>query len=261
MDAKWINEYETTCAYALSAEWFVSPLEYSWPNGKVLADKAFQAMRTQSNIFDDMLAPSLYRVSMQFDFRAKMMVFAFMREDIAKTYGLEIDSGLMSFYGLDFFSCLSQWIPVVEGYARQIFQVKSYNNVKPTGWTTPTTGDALRDRTIQSVCSALGNYFNNVIYRKANDSQTTTLSRHIMLHGNLQNNQFYSQKNCLNVMFVLDALVFIEAVNKGNFPQVFDNHPGEAERIVRRSSLYEYEMSHAMSDPYLLKRELLKEHV
>ncbi|NEJ88857.1 hypothetical protein GR223_23475 [Rhizobium leguminosarum] len=261
MDASWISEYKTTTANAIKQEWFVSPLEYSWSSGKELADQAYRAGAAPSSVFDDMLSPTLYKTSMQFDFRAKMMVCAFMRENVAKTYGLEIESGLMSLFGLDFLSCLLQWLPVVEGYTRQLFQVQTPSNVRPTGWTIPATGDALRDSAIQAVSNALAEYYNTIMYRSANDPQTTTLSRHLVLHGNLQNNLFYSQKNCLAVMFVLDALVFIEMLMSGTFPQMFDDQPGDADRIARRNFVYAYEMKHSMSDAYLVKRELLDEHV
>lgn len=261
MDAQWISDYATASANALAAEWFISPLEYSWSDGKNLSDKAFRAGSVKSDFFDTMAAPQLYKASMQIDFRAKMMVFAYMREDIAKTYSMEIESGMMSLYGLDFFSSLSQWFPVIEGYCRQLFQVQNQQNVRPTGWTIPTTGDPLRDSAIRTVSTALEAYFTTVIYRHESDAQATTLSRHLMLHGNLQNRAFFSQKNCLAVLFVLDALVFIEMVKNGNFPAVFDDEPGEAERISRRKAMYAYEMEHAFTNPYLLKVELLKEHV
>lgn len=34
MDDNWIADYEKTSSNALTIEWFVSPLEYSWPGGK-----------------------------------------------------------------------------------------------------------------------------------------------------------------------------------------------------------------------------------
>jgi hypothetical protein len=261
MNANWIADYETTSSNALTVEWFISPLEYAWGNGKEIADKAFRSPSTQSATFDRHIAPELYKVAMNFDFRAKMMVYAFMREPVAKTFALEIESGLMSLFGLDFMSCLSQWIYVVEGYCRKLFQVTSQNNVKPTSWVIPTTGDAIRDKTIDVVCKALGAYLSAVVYQSTNNAQTTKLNRHLMLHGNLQSNAFYSQKNCLSVMFVLDSLVFIEMIQNGNFPQIFQDGPGEADRIARRKHVYEHEMRHSMEDPNLLKIALLDEHV
>lgn len=261
MNLDWIADYEKTSNNALTVEWFVSPLEYAWGNGKSIADKAFPGPSTQNASFDQMIAPELYQVAMKFDFRAKMMVYAFMREPIAKTYALEIESGLMSLFGLDFMSCLSKWIYVVEGYCRQLFQVKSQSNVKSTSWVIPTTGDATRDKTIDVVCKALACYLDTVVYQSTNNAQTTKLNRHLMLHGNLRNNAFYSQKNCISVMFVLDALVFIEMVRNGHFPQLFQDGPGDADRVTRRKRVYCYEMEHSLQDPNLLKIALLDEHV
>ena len=261
MNANWIADYEKSSSNALTVEWFISPLEYAWDNGKEIADKAFRGPSTQNAIFDQSLASELFKVAMKIDFRAKMMVYAFMREPIAKTYALEIESGLMSLFGLDFMSCLSQWIFVVEGYCRQLFQVTSQNNVKSTSWVIPTTGDALRDKTINVICKAMGDYLDTIVYRSTNNTQTTKLNRHLMLHGNLQSNAFYSQKNCLSVMFVLDALAFIEMVNNRHFPQIFHDGPDEADRITRRKRVYGYELKHSMRDPNLLKIALLDEHV
>ncbi|HWZ64730.1 MAG TPA: hypothetical protein VNX02_17055 [Steroidobacteraceae bacterium] len=262
MDAtKWIADYEKTSRNALTVEWFVSPLEYAWGNGKQIADSVFRGPSTQNATLDQRIAPELYKVAMKFDFRAKMMVYAFMRELIAKTYALEIESGLISLYGLDFMSCLSQWIYVVEGYCRKLFQVTSQTNVKSTSWVTPTTGDPKDDRTIDVVCRALGRYLDTIVYQSTNDAQTTKLNRHLMLHGNLQSEAFYSQKNCLSLMFVLDSLVFIEMVKNGHFPQIFQDGPGEADRIARRKLVYAHEMEHSMEDPNLMKIALLDEHV
>jgi hypothetical protein len=261
MDANWNADYEKTSSNALTVEWLVSPLEYAWPNGKETADRIFSGPSTPTAKFDKLIAPTLYEVAMKFDFRAKMMVYAFMREPIARTYALEIEGGLLSLFGLDFMSCLSQWIYVVEGYCRQLFQVTNPSSVKSKSWTIPVTGDAIRDKSIAVICKALGNYLDKVVYQPTNNVQTTKLNRHLMLHGNLQNNAFYSQKNCLSLMFVLDALVFIEMVKNGNFPQVFHDGPEEANRIARRKHVYEHEMRNSLQDANLLKIALMDEHV
>jgi hypothetical protein len=61
---------------------------------KGLADTAFRGPSTQNATFDRHIAPELYKVAMKFDFRAKMMVYAFMREPVA----LEIESGPISLF-------------------------------------------------------------------------------------------------------------------------------------------------------------------
>jgi hypothetical protein len=261
MDNSWIADYAKASSNALSVEWFVSPLEYSWPGGKNIADHAFSAPSNQNAKSDEMLAPELYKEAMRFDFRAKMMVYAFMREPIAKTFGLEIESGLASLYGLNFNSCLSQWIYVIEGYCRQLFQVTSQSNVKSASWVVPVVGDVLRDQAIQVVCKALGDYLDTVVYQSSNNTNTTKLNRHLMLHGNLKNSAFYSQKNCLSVMFVLDALVFVEMVKNQKFPSIFQDGPGDTDRINLRKQVYAYEMHHSLQNPNLLKLRLMDEHV
>jgi hypothetical protein len=261
MTPSWIADYKQTSKNALTVDWFVSPLEYAWGNGRAIAERAFPAPSVQSAGFDEILAPKLYQVAMTFDFRAKMMVYAFMREPIAKTQALEIESGLMHLFGLNFMSCLSQWIYVVEGYCRNLFRVRNMKKVESRSWTIPTTGDITRDNTIRVVCKALGDYLDNVVYKHTSDMQTKKLNRHLMLHGNRHSAAFYSQKNCLSLMFVLDALVFVEMVKNGHFPQIFQDGPGEPDRISRRKRAYSYEMEHALQPQNLLKISLLDEHL
>jgi hypothetical protein len=162
---EWINDFEEINRNALTVEWFVSPLEYFWPDGKRLFDKIFPAPSSPHATFDEMVSPEIYRTSMQADFRAKMMVFAYMRQDIAKSYGVEIESGLMHLYRLDFISCLSQWIYVIEGYCRKLFSVASIQNVRTSSWVIPTSGDATLDGLIQSLSSSLANYLDGVMFR------------------------------------------------------------------------------------------------
>jgi hypothetical protein len=257
----WIDDFERISTNALASEWFVSPLEYHWPDGKNLFDKIFHAGIAPNANFDEMITPSIFQTVMQVDFRAKMTVFAFMREDIAKSFGVEIESGLLSLYQLDFLPCLSQWIYVVEGYCRKLFSVSSSSNVKSAGWTIPTTGDATRDRLIDSLSRALAKYLDGVMFKNVSDPHIERLSRHLLLHGNLENKGFFNQKNCLILMFLLDALVVIEMVKNKSFPAVFDDRPGEAERISRRKTLYMAHLKHAFANDNLLKIAVLKEHL
>lgn len=158
-------------------------------------------------------------------------------------------------------SCLTQWIHVVDGYCPQLFQVSNLSNVKSTSRTIPATGDPIRDKAINVTCKALADYLDTIVHQRTNDAQTTKLNRHLLLHGNLQNKAFFSQKNALSVMFVLDALVFIEMVKNKHFPQVFQEGPGEADRIKRRIRVCEHEMRSSLLDPNLLKISLMDKHV
>ena len=94
----WIDDYKKTNANAMSGDWFVSPLEYFWPDGKEIFDKIFAAPISSSKNFDNLVAPELFKKSMTCHFRAQMIVLGFMKQNISKTYGLEIENGLMHLY-------------------------------------------------------------------------------------------------------------------------------------------------------------------
>jgi hypothetical protein len=257
----WINDFQTASKNALTRDWFISPLEYHWTDGKRIIDAMFRIGDAPSPAFDEMISTELYRSSMQVDFRAKMVVLAFMREPIARSFGVEIENGLVNLYQLDFLSCISQWIYVVEGYCRKLFNVSSLTNVKSVGWTIPTTGNAERDRVIRTLSEALGNYLDGVMFKSASNPTIERLSRHLLLHGNQENKSFFSQKNCLILMFILDALVVIEMGKNCNFPTVFDERSGENDRIERRKALYQALLQHVFSDQELLKRQILEEYL
>ena len=260
MDA-WTNDYKRVSQNAETIEWFVSPLEYHWPDGKTLIDKIFRVGGSPNSTWDEHISPALFKSAMQVDFRPKMMVFAFMRQPVSKSFGLEIESGLLALYRLDFLECLSQWTYVVEGYCRRLFSVASLSNVKSSGWTIPKTGDATRDRLIDAIATALSSYLDGIMFAFTNNPHLERLSRHLLLHGNAQNRKFIIQKNCLILLFVLDALVVIEMVSNGDFPAVFDEQGDESSRIARRTVLYMKQLEHAFSDQNLLKIDLLREHV
>lgn len=261
MNYVWHNDFERTNQNALSVDWFVSPLEYFWPDGKQRFDKLFPAPSRASSEFDESSSPSIYMTSMQIDFRAKMMVFAFMRQEISKSYGLEIENGLMHLYRLDFASCISQWIYVIEGYCRKLFAVTSIQNVHPGSLTIPVAGSARHDSFIQSLSTCLSVYLSRVLFTGTSDFSTERLSRHLLLHGNVQNKGFFSQKNCLNLMFLLDSLVVIEMARNKQFPQVFNEREGESEKIKQRKYLYQKLRESAFHDDNLLRIEILKDHL
>jgi len=260
MTEDWQNDFEGTNQNALTADWFISPLEYSWPDGKQLFDKLFPVASRPSKQFDKLCSPEIYKTSMTFDFRAKMMVFAYMRQDISKSYGLEIENGLMHLYRLDFASCISQWIYVIEGYCRKLFSVTSLQNVRPNSWDIPTSESEIHDSFIQTLSKCLSDYLSRVLFQGTSDFSTEKLSRHLLLHGNIQNKSIFSQKNCLVLMFLLDALVVIEMAKNQQFPQVFSEREGELKKIERRKHLYSKLMESAFHDDNLLRIETLNEH-
>ncbi len=260
MTEDWQNDFEQTNQNALTADWFVSPLEYSWPDGKQLFDNIFRTASNPSTQFDELCSPIIYQTSMKFDFRAKMMVYTFMRQDIAKSYGLEIENGLMHLYRLDFASCISQWIYVIEGYCRKLFSVSSLQNVRPSSWVIPTSGSTSHDNYIQAISTCLSDYLSGVLFQGTSDFSTEKLSRHLLLHGNSENKDIYSQKNCLVLMFLLDALVTIEMAKNQQFPQVFSDQEGEPQKIERRKHLYSKLMESTFDDENLLRIKILREH-
>ena len=234
----WIIDFENVSSNALTRDWFVSPLEYNWRRSKAIFDGMFRAGGAAHRHFDKLISPELYRTMLQVEFRAKMMVYAFMREDIAKSFGVEIENGLLSFYQLDFLPCMSQWMYVIEGYCRKLFLVPSLSNVNSRSWTVPSTGDIMWDRLIKSLSEALAKYLDGVMFKHVSDPHVERLSRHLLLHGNVANKNFFNQKNCLILMFLIDALVVIEMVSKFHFPTMFKSRPGEDDRVERRKVLY-----------------------
>ncbi|MEH0018537.1 MAG: hypothetical protein V6Z89_02735 [Desulfobacter sp.] len=260
MTDDWQNDFEQTNQNALSVDWFVSPLEYLWPDGKQLFDRFFPDVSRPSAQFDELCAPAIYRTSMQVDFRAKMMVFAYMRQDISKSYGLEIENGLMHLYRLDYASCISQWIYVIEGYCRRLFSVTSIQNVRPASWVIPVSGSAAYDGFIQSLSTCLSEYLSGVLFKGTSDFSTERLSRHLLVHGNAENKDIFSQKNCLILMFLLDALVAIEMAGNKQFPQVFSELDGETEKIKERKHIYTKLSESIFNEDNLLRIEILKEH-
>lgn len=261
MTVDWLNDFEQTNQNALTADWFVSPLEYSWPDGKQLFDQLFSSARSPSAQFDAEWTPKIYKTSMQVDFRAKMMVFAFMRQNTSKSYGLEIENGLMHLYHLDFASCISQWIYVIEGYCRQLFSVRSNQDVRPNTWKIPNSASAHHDRFVQSLSTCLSENLSRVLFKGSSDFNTDRLSRHLLLHGNVRNKSFFSQKNSLLLMFLLDTLVVIEMAANGQFPQLFSEQEGESEKIARRKYIYKKSIMNALHDDNLLRIEVLTEHL
>ncbi|MDE2466849.1 MAG: hypothetical protein KGO02_24510 [Alphaproteobacteria bacterium] len=258
--AKWSTDYQRTSANALSVEWFVSPLDYFWPDGKTLADKMFVGTSAPNKNFDMMAAPEVYKTTMKAPFRAKMIVYAFMRQPISKTYGLEIENGLLHLYRLDFLSSISQWIYVIEGYCRQLYSVTSQNNVKSTSWKIPKTGDTTLDGLIDALSKSLAFYLDGALFKDARDPSADTLRRHILLHGNLQSKDYFSQKNALLLLFLLDALVAIEMISNKAFPKIFYDESGEAVKISQRTHFYVMQLQAALSEENAIRKTVLEQH-
>jgi len=99
------------------------------------------------------------------------------------------------------------------------------------------------------------------MFRGTSDFHIERLNRHLLLHGNVKNKNFFSQKNCLLLMFVLDALVVIEMIMNNEFPQVFNERLGELEKIKRRRHIYTKQLEYSFQDDNLLRIEVLKEHL
>jgi len=257
----WIDDYKKTNANAMSGDWFVSPLEYFWPDGKEIFDKIFAAPTSSSRIFDSLVAPELFKKWMTCHFRAQMIVLGFMKQNISKTYGLEIENGLMHLYRLDFLSAISQWTYIIEGYSRKLFKVQSNQSSKYKDWTIPKVNDKNLDDLISCLADCLGDFFNSVLFASSNDRNLETINRHLLLHGNAENNNVFNQKNCLILMFCLDALLVIEMVQSRVFPGMLDSSKEDENKVKKREFLYGQILKSAFEDENLLKIEILKEHV
>ena len=258
---QWIEDFNTAADYAFTREWFLSPLEYWWAPGKELFDRLFRTSGQPDQGFDEHLTPGIFRCVMNPQFRADMMVYAVMRQPAAKSFGVEIESGLLSFYGLDFLACLSQWIYVIEGYCRKLFSVKSSKHVGSQAWKVPYTGEDGPDLIIRSLSHRLAKYLDNIVFKSVQDPHIERLSRKLPVHGNVANKNFFSQKNCLLVLFVIDALLMIELTSNRQLPLVFEPASGDDIRIAKRRTLYLTQLREIFDDNNLLKIDVLKEHV
>ena len=256
-----INDYKKKNANAITSDWFISPLEYFWPDGKETFDKIFAAPTSKSTFFDNLVAPELYKKSMNYHFRAQMIVVGFMKHDISKTYGLEIENGLMHLYQLDFLSAISQWTYILEGYSRKLFKVKSNQSSKFNDWTIPKVNDKNLDDLINCLANCLGTFFNSVLFASSNNRNLETINRHLLLHGNAENNNIFNQKNCLILMFCLDALLVIEMIQNKKFPGILNATEEDLKKIEKREFIYDQILKSIFENENILKKELLKEHV
>lgn len=256
-----MDDYKKTNTNAMSSGWFVSPLEYFFPDGKEVFDKVFAVSAINNSNFDNLVAPALFKNAMNTHFRSQMMVLGFMKQNISKSYSLEIENGLMHFYRLDFLSTISQWIYVIEGYSRQLFKVKSNQSSKHKDWTIPKVNDKSLDDLISCLADSLGTFVNNVLFASSNNTNIETINRHLLLHGNAQNNNIFSQKNCFVLMFALDALLVIEMVQNRVFPMMFQSNNEDNGKISKRKVLYSQILKSVFENENVLKIEILKEHV
>lgn len=257
----WIDDYKKINANAISGDWFVSPLEYFWPDGKETFDKIFAVPTSKSSQFDKLIAPELFKKSMNCHFRSQMIALGFMKQNVSKTYGLEIENGLVHLYRLDFLSAISQWTYVIEGYSRKLFKVKSNQSSKYKDWTIPKVNDKNLNDLIICLVDCLGEFFNSVLFASSNNRNLETINRHLLLHGNAENNDVFNQKNCLLLMFCLDALLVIEMVQNKVFPGMFESSEDDDKKIHKRELLYGQILKSVFEYENLLKIEILKEHV
>lgn len=256
MDQASLNQFKQINNNAYNAKWFISPLEYSWTNGQKLFEELFKEARKPSLQFDELSSPQIYQTSMQCNFRSQIIVLAFMKQNIAKSYGLEIENGLMHLYKLDFVSCISQWIYVIEGYCRKLFNI---NNIKQK-WILPTCKDLCCNTYITTISVELERYVKDILFASTKVYNNQILNRHVLYHGNNQNSDIFNQKNCLILMFLLDALVCIESASNGALPYLFSPTTEEKNKINRRQYLYHTLLKNTLSEDDLLRSSILKEH-
>ena len=253
-----IVDFRKTSKNAIANKWIISPLEYFWPDGKKLFDTIFN----EKSISSLEVAPAIYKTCMNPHFRANMIVLGFMREPISKKFSLEIENGLLNFYRLDFLSAISQWIYIIEGYMRIIFKVKNGQSaISPDNWEIPETDNPHYDNIINNFIESLSLFSKEILFCKDYNSNSIDLNRHLLLHGKINNKDFFSQSNGLKLLFVLDTLVAIEMVKNKNFPAIFNTNEKENKMIETRKVVYQNELSLTMENHNLMKIQILKEHV
>jgi hypothetical protein len=254
-----IVDFRKTSQNAIKNKWIISPLEYFWPDGKLLFDNIFKENNTVSL---KIVTPLIYKNCMDCHFRANMIVLGFMKQPIAKKFSLEIENGLLNFYKLDFLSTISQWIYIIEGYMKIIFNVQNgQSSIDPDNWNIPETDDPHYDNIISNFTESLSLFSKNVLFCKNYDSNSIDLNRHLLLHGKISNKEFFSQSNALKLLFALDTLLAIEMVKKKVFPAVFSCTKQDTKMIENRKVIYQNELSLTMENHNLMKIQLLKEHL
>jgi len=254
-----IVDFRKTSKNAINNKWIISPLEYFWPDGKSLFDNIFKENNTVSS---EIIAPLIYKNCMNFHFRANMMVLGFMKQPISKKFSLEIENGLLNFYKLDFLSTISQWIYIIEGYMKIIFNViDGQSSINPDNWEIPETDDVHYDNIINNFTESLSLFSKDILFCKNYDSNSIDLNRHLLLHGKINNKEFFSQSNALKLLFALDTLLTIEMVKNKVFPSVFSCSNQELKMIKNRKIIYQNELSLSMENHNLMKIQLFKEHL
>lgn len=254
------QDFLKTNTNALASNWTISPLDYFWSDEKNLFDKVFSI--SHDNELDELIAPELYKMTMQCDFRAKMMVLCYMKEPIVSRFSLEIENGLLHFYGLDFVSAISQWIYVFEGILRNMFGLSGQNEItKHERWNELATLNPEYQELLNTFVESIKNFTKNVLFQRNEDLQSISINRHLLSHGKVYNKDFFSQSNCLKLLFALDTLLMIEMLQNGNFPKVFSPSESENAMISKRVSLYSSKLGMVFDNYNLLKNEIIKEHL
>lgn len=255
-----IVDFREKSQNAIKNKWLISPIEYFWIDGKNIFDRIFN--NSLSDTDNALIVPLLFKTTTNINFRSKMIVLGFMRQPISKKYSLEIENGLIHLYRLDFLSAISQWVYIIEGYMREIFNVQNGQSaVDPSNWVIPKTNDPHYYNIIGNFVESLSSFSENILYCKSYNSADKDLNRHLLLHGKVHNKNFYSQENTLKLFFALDTLLAIEMVSNQVFPAIFSCNDKEAQMIERRIALYSYEWSKNFDEMNILKNELLTEHL
>ena len=125
----------------------------------------------------------------------------------------------------------------------------------------PKVNDKNLDDLINCLANCLGTFFNSVLFASSNNRNLETINRHLLLHGNAENNNIFNQKNCLILMFCLDALLVIEMIQNKKFPGILNATEEDLKKIEKREFIYDQILKSIFENENILKKELLKEHV
>lgn len=259
--------YERLCSFrdtgknALSYSWLISPLIY-FSDDKKRFDSIFKDTNNSKKHLSD-LPSVIFMMSMDVHIRANYTVLGFMKLPIAKLFSFEFENGLFHLYKLDFISCISSWIYIIEGYLRVLFQVNNESATKPDNWIQIDTThlDEESSQAIEFFQEHLQCFLESFLFAKEDSRNEEIVNRHLLLHGKIFNKDFFNQGNALKLLFVLDLILTIELTKEQGFPFSLSENKQDLEMINIRKELYQNSLSSVFDKENLKKIQILQQHL
>ncbi len=247
-------DYQKASSGLFKFHWIISPFEFQWPG----ANNIFKTCSNNGGI-DEKLTPALlYRDSMIYNYRASIQVCVFLKYKESKKFAHIFENGLLCLYGLDYISCISQWMYIIEGYTRGLFNVAKASDI--SSWKQPSSGLPEYDKIVSVLFEVFKEYYKNYLFRTEDDLQhnDSKLSRHTLLHGKKVNYSYFSQANSLRLLYAIETLLAIEMYSNGDF-LFFDYNEQQKKQIDKRVQLYSLAMGNTFSEESTLKLEIFNE--